>query len=381
MAVGAHLYVPLHNGDVRPFDIFTSLDPNYPPPNWWAAKILGKDPIDRYKFEREFLDVVVIDTPRGYAERRIDFSKLQKGDFVEINDGRSHFQYPRRYWGSGYSKSKSTFYKVMLISATEVVLEEVTSRKVTMAFRPKATKTTNVINLPQSEIVTAYRDFVKAGTFDEKLGALAAAIGWMDKAVQRTVTDRLHPPDIEKRWGKIKKLRERAGHEATPEPERETCLVICLRQMQKLVAPQYVPKVTIDDALENMKSGKPLPKAATTATQKQAKSTGTTTAPPGSLPEVYVLAEAIANDVFDGNVEIKTSKVRVSIKHPAHSGTLFAMFSKTHEVQFMCPLLDKIGVATQTDRLGTPYVLLMKPIDENMIDKVKDLASKVKDLL
>ena len=226
----------------------------------------------------------------------------------------------------------------------------------------------------KTELYGLWRQWFKTVTVEDSISGLAKILSWHDKALQRTVVERQHPPDTERKLGKIKKIRTRAGHSSTPAAERETCLRMAVVMTETLIAPKFKGKIDAAVAIQNKTVGRALPKTSTAS-----RSAGPPN--PGSLAsnEVRPLADAIMT-VLGSRAKDRQSSVRISMRHPDFDGVLFAIFSKKKEVQLMCPLLGKLGV-TRTDSMGTHMLVFPKPIGPGMFAEIEGWAKKVKDLL
>lgn len=362
---------------VNPINFYTTAQ-NYGSCSWWAAKLTGFDTSRRRyswrsrsatvrkTYRREFLDKQTIDNSYW-----LDFGKLVVGDLLETEQDQYAVPKHREY------------FKVSAVTSSEIVLEVMSKRGMTVALKKlHGPKPIVKVVIRKGDAARFYKQVAVSSDFTGRFGAMAQVLVWLSAALKQTISQGKHKPDIEKKLGKIKKLRQRAGHDATPDNEKEACLSVAIRLMEGCVAAEYLPKANITFALANT-----LPKEATIASPPPRTTTTTTGSPIPPVqgaythnPDVLPIGEAILLALGLDASYMRVSKVRVTIKHPSYDKALFIMFSKAVSVQFMSPLLDQVG-ATEQDRLGTPYVNLYKPINQNLIDEAVDWAKKVEALI
>lgn len=244
-----------------------------PYPDWWVAEIIGPDP--RYIFERKFL--------RGVGGRSKDekyFGGLKYGDILEVSQGKR--------------RVKRWYYRILGVSHKNITLSEVTKHFVIklinirrrskanapppppqqptgQPFRPagqtprntKKNKRKKPIRKKQpqrrwdqeeqmphrllkSELANYYRAYIKEPNTNSRILHLADAVGWMDRALRRTIAQRRLQPGAEKRYGKVEKLRIRASYDTTPAPERELCLVRSIEMLERIIIPDLLPVLHIE---------------------------------------------------------------------------------------------------------------------------------------
>lgn len=377
-------YVPLKQRDGRtcvdPYDFYMNLNTG-DICKWWCAKLTGFD-VSRRRYSwshrtqrqtktyrREFLDK--IDVGITYW---LDFGKTVVGDLLETEE--NQFARVRDY------------FKIVSITSVEMLLQPMTKRSMTIALQKLvAPKPMAKVVVRKGDAARFYKEVSDSSTFEEKFTSMAQVIAWLTAALKQTIAQRKHKSDIEKKLRKIKKLRLRAGHETTPEPERLSCLTVAIRMMEGCIFPDFLPMANIDHAIAGNLPKEPVhtapPPQPRTATANVGGPAVSASGVYAHAPEVLPIGEALLDLLGLDFSYMKVSKVRVTIKHPKYnsgSKPLFTMFSKSKTVQFMCPLFDQLGV-TEEDRLGMPLVHLLKPVNVNLIDEAKDWAKKVEALL
>jgi len=304
----------------------------------------------------------------------LEVGNLIVGDLLEFEESK---------WNS---KTAREHFKVLQITDSEIILEPKTKRWITINLKKlHGPKPMVQVVVRKGDAVRFYKQVSISSDFTGRFGAMAQVLVWLTAALKQTIAQRKHGPDVEKKLGKIKKLRQRAGHDGTPDNEKEACLIVAIKMMEACVADEFLPKANITLAMANT-----LPKevAATAPPRTATRRTGATgpAAPPvqgayAHNPEVLSIGEAILDALGLDASYMRVSKVRVTIKHPKFgSKALFTMFSKAAHVQFMCPLFDQLGV-TKQDRLGMYLVDLHKPINQQCIDEAVEWAKKVEALL
>lgn len=391
MAKKPNKYVPLKDvGGLKyidPYDFYLHLtSPAYC--RWWIARVDGFTTVrGRYNWNRHSR------TPKKTYNRdfmpKLDkgvnhwlgITKLKVGDFLEVEEDK--FQ----------SKTEREYFRVIHIAEKELVLEPKTKRWITMQLQKVVASGTTPIAevlIRKSDVVKYYKTVAESTDFKTKFSAMAQVLAWLAAALKQTITQRKHKPDLQKKLGKIKKLRILAGHDNTPDNEKDACLSAAIRLMESCVHADFLPKATITLALadnlpkEPMDTASPSPSSSTTI--PIGGFVGTPVATPGGFahsPEVLPIGLAVLTALGLATSHMKVSKVRVTIKHPKyHSGSkaLFTMFSKAKAIQFMSPMFYQLGV-TEKDRLGMCLINLYKPINSGMLTEVKVWAKKVEALL
>jgi len=377
-------YIPLKDYDDRkwvdPYDFYTDKGTGYSC-KWWAAKITGFDTkhsrysfhrranVQKKTYRREFLEKF---DQMGSSTHWLEFGILSVGDIIEVEESK---------WNP---KTKREYFTVATITGTEIVLQPRTKRWVTINLKKlHGPKPVSQVVVRQGDAVRYYRDVAQSSDFTGRFGAMAQVLAWLSSALKQTIAQRKHGPDVEKKLGKIKKLRQRAGHDATPDNEKSACLVVAIRMMEGCIAPEFLPKANIDLALANTLPIEAVAKAPPmTATRRTGAAAPPVQGAYTHNPEVLPIGEAILIALGLSSNYMRVSKVRVAIKHHQYgSKALFTMFSKAGHVQFMSPMIPQINMTFDTDRLGTPYIDISKPVDQSCIDIAVSIAKKVEALL
>ncbi len=382
-------YIPLKDYDNRkwvdPYDFYTTINVGHVC-KWWGAKLTGFDTqhtrhsywnrraaTGRKTYRREFLPKF----DQG-GSHWLEVGHLAVGDLLEFEESK---------WNPA---TKREHFKVAAITDAEIVLEPKTKRWITINLQKlTAPKPVAQVVVRKGDVVRFYKQLATSSDFKGRFASMAQILVWLSAALKQTIAQRKHAPDVEKKLGKIKKLRQRAGHDATPQNEKEACLSVAIKLMEACVAPEFLPKANITLALADTLPKEVVTQAPTGSRAQRmgfkgpvtsaqvAQATGTY----AHSPEVLPIGEAILDAMGLDASYMRVSKVRVTIKHPKFgSKALFTMFSKASTVQFMCPAFDQLGITAQ-DRLGMFLVELSKPINQSCIDAAVEWAKKVEALL
>ena len=376
-------YIPLKDYDDRkwidPYDFYTHLNVGHGC-NWWGAKLTGFDTQrNRYVWHRR-----VASARKTY--RREFLPKLNKANTHWLEVGHlavgDLLEFEESKWNPA---TKREHFKVAVITDAEIVLEPKTKRWITINLQKlTAPKPVAQVVVRKGDAVRFYKQLATSSDFKGRFASMAQILVWLSAALKQTIAQRKHAPDVEKKLGKIKKLRQRAGHDATPQNEKEACLSVAIKLMEACVAPEFLPKANITLALADTLPKEVVATAPPRTATRRTGAAGPTVQPTGAYahsPEVLPIGEAILIALGLDTSYMRVSKVRVTIKHPKFgSKALFTMFSKASTVQFMCPVFDQLGI-TAKDRLGMYLVELAKPINQQCIDEAVEWAKKVEALL
>ena len=324
---------------------------------------------------------------RSYVRGYVNFTPVKDGDFV-------------RLWIDKHPTGGNPFrvapLYILVSGATRwsfrIQICVVTESYVLQRLHKKAnpTKSPNTILISKKDMTLLTKKWVNTRAIADSVSGLAHMIAWFDKALQRTVAERKHPPDTRTKLVKVKKMRMRAGHPSTPAPEKEICLRMVARTLEGLVAPEFLPSLSVEKAMELQSQGHTYAlsssqPAAATASQRvktpppsQPRTTTATTGAPKKRKsdEVLPIAQAIMA-VLGSRAKMRQSPVRISIKHPMwNRGVLFAVFAGARFVQVMCPVFSSLGVSKR-DSTGVPYIRFHKPIGSRMVSDVDKWAKDV----
>lgn len=206
-------------------------------PKWWVAKINGRHP--KMVFDRDFLKTAYTTSD----DKALYFGSLIVGDIIEVGTSR------------GSSKS---YFKVRGISFATLELDTISRSFVDMYFARKGKTQQPPPNAPKgqqmptrllkSELTGYYRDWIKEPDTTVRISYLANAVGWMDRAVKRTVAQHQLPSNANKKYTTVQKLRTLASHENTPPQEAETAVLMALQLMEGIVIQDLLPVLNLDIA-------------------------------------------------------------------------------------------------------------------------------------
>jgi hypothetical protein len=342
------------------------------PCTWWGAKILGVHP--KFRYTRKFLNRKTISPARNSTIYALDFSSIQNGDIIEIESE-----------AGGYN---SIFYLVdEMVPYNFITVDEITCtqadqllginrrQRSTGKARTYYTPHPPKLQFPTDELEGYYEAFAKSDDVKDRIANLAYSIGWMDKALQRTIAQKMLPPDGSKLFSKASRMRARAAHPTTQDNERETCLIMTLKTMERIVMPKLLPKSGITEALDKhrrlVRTGMTLPN--TPPPKPPAKTAKTASLRPAGMEHTEWFARVAADVIGVRAILDITAQINVRIQGMRKMGLTFV--GRKSRMRINCPLLPTLGWPHQTDSKGYHYIIL-KPAK---IEDLVKLAEAVRD--